>query len=513
MNTNEKLNWANFIAVIHFLISFYTDHFFFEPVSKLNFGYWLFAKIIYFFFLQLGWMFIDRVMKRPKWRRILMNSIPFLVTMIVGIICIYPQLQYNGDIPYFFRNVVGYYYTGSLHWLSSIFYIVALMLIPAEGGPTILMGLCSAFTVGYIITLFESLTKHKWLLRIVFFATPFLFFSLFANRLPMVALAMLLYFAILFHDYMAGVQYSKWHVTGMLIFSGVLSVWRIECLTLLIFSPVLLILAQREKVKFKQYVIYFLVILFIHAAFGLPDKIAHNTTSLVTKLYPFVNYTLPTMGLSGLDLRQYPKEYEVIDGYLDVQALNEKIEREWDAFWKAAIIDVDVIRENGTTSITEYEKSVFRIIAKNPGIYLKSRLRAFQHICSNSFGVSGYYVDKNGNVSVARIIWLELFGGQAIPIGEGDTNGVLLVKQICNLIKKAMYNYWWIWTVFVVAFICAIKQKNIFLLACMLEMLAYSTITFLMSPAALFKYYWPVYVFVLLIIGSGILSKQMSEKD
>lgn len=188
MNTNEKLNWANFIAVIHFLISFYTDHFFFEPISKLNFGYWLFAKIIYFFFLQLGWMFIYRVMKRPKWRRILINSIP------------------------------------------------------------------------------------------------------------------------------------------------------------------------------------------------------------------------------------------------------------------------------------EYEKGVFRIIAKNPDIYLKSRLKAFQHICSNSFGVSGYYVDKNGNVSKARIIWLELFGGQVIPIEEGDTNGVLLVKQICNLIKKAMYNYWWIWTVFAVALICAIKRKTFFYL-------------------------------------------------
>lgn len=505
------------VALIHFASSFFTDRYIFYSVDASNIGFFIFAKISYLIFLLCLWIKFFNGLRGKRtntfeWK-VFKSAIIYFIFLLIGVICLYPAVEFGGDMPFFFRGAINYDYSKSLHWLTSMLYILGMMFFPTEAGPTILMAICASAIYGYITEKFILYGNiNKWMIRIVFFFPPFAFYAIYPNRLPHMTLFLAIYFCMLIDVYMTHETISKQKAGILILLTGMLSVWRMECLTFLIIGPLLVLLSFREKINIKKYAIYFFLILCTHTMFNIPAKMAGTSDSAWDRLRPVEGYVLPLMMMSGLDLNDYPVEYEIINKFLDIGLLNYRISTYGDELYRADYIAaLGVNRENPTVTQEDYLKALLKVIMKNPKIYLKVRCQVFIRAMNDDFAFSGSIADENGKYRLMRTIWLYIFGSGDCSVNiHGNVVGAFLCTVI-NYFKNIIYSL--VSLLFIVPTLIyrCFKQRNWFCLACIFEMVCYSGIVFLFVPGILFKYYWPLYCLVILVLISGILWKGGSE--
>lgn len=511
--------YAAIIAIFHFCISFYTDRLQFASVAYENRYFYIFDKIIYLMLLFLVWSFLFLAVYEKKnngfaWR-MLKNSLPFLFLYIACAVMVYPAVEFGGDMPFFITPAKEYRLNGGLHWISTLVYVIGYMMFPIDGGVTILMALLSALTYGYIWTKATEIGVKKRYLGLLFLP-PYVIYSIYPTRLTMMTLAFEIYFVLLYSAYVRRETLTKRRLVILLVFTGMLSVWRMEGKYLLLFAPLFFILAYRKKVHIKRYIQYFLLCMIAYIIFSVPDH-SRNIT-LTDRLHPIVGYMIPLMEMDGFNWKDC-EEYDVINGYIDMEALKEKEQSYGLELYRADYLAaLGVIRSEFKSAKSEYVWAAVKACLKNPAEYFKIRIKVLALALNGSeFPFTGSINDENNQEDIPRWFCLFLINGYRATFSDPVTDGcwTVLWRKFVIWTKNIVWQLWtsaimMIWMLF-----DTVKKKNWFCFAYTLGLWCYSGIVFLFCPGIVFKYYWPIYtycvLYFILCIKRGTEQKDLLE--
>lgn len=488
------------IAVLHFLLSFYTDRYVFTGPTKETIAYYVFDKMIYLLLLVCIWRFLVLAIKGRKHKTFEYKMLKYCLFLgaiyFVFMLSIYPMIEFTGDMPFFEAAAREYRLNGGLHWISTLVWILGYMMFPCAGGPTIIMGLLSVLAYGYICTKMDEMNISRWCI-VLFLLPPIILYSLYPTRITMMTIVYMIYFTILYTDYVKGGWLHNKKLAFLILITGMLSVWRLEGMYLLLFAPLLLILAYRQKFKLKLYLKYFVCILIMNMILSIPMP----ETKIENKLFPIVGYMLPLMEMNGVNMEAC-EEYSALNEYVDMELMRYYESAE--LYRVDYLYSLGVYRADPTISKEDYVWNAVKVCLKHPIEYLQTRLKVFTITADATFFpfTGNNYVNAYGKIESAREIGLYILNGiksTFLNIND-DSAWTILWRTFVGWTKTFTYQLWSSLLIMIWLLIDTLKRKNWFLFCYTLGMWGYSAIAFLFSPATMFKYYWPIYMYCILII-------------
>lgn len=165
------------------------------------------------------------------------------------------------------------------HYLTSIFYIIALMLFPFPAGVVILQILLISFITTYIISglnrYFIKNEKLAYLLLIPFLLPPVIDSNLFPLRMSLYAFLEILFLGMIvfewekrrnFYESEESKKIPLVFLCYFIIISVLLAVWRLEAFYYIIAAPSIFIIFFREYSNLLQKIIVAAAIILISTA-------------------------------------------------------------------------------------------------------------------------------------------------------------------------------------------------------------------------------------------------------
>lgn len=514
MNFNNritKLNRWDYVSIIvsctQVLVSFYTDRFIFSGIQSQYVGYFIFDKIVYLVMAFAFWAWIIKATLGGGYRKqsfgwlLMKASSIYMFIFLICIICVYPMIEFGGDIPFFIEPAKEYRLSGGLHWISTLLYVIGYMAFPIRGGATILMCIMSSVSYGYVLVKARELdVSKKWL--VLMFLPPFIMEGIYPTRLTMMTLVFIVYFTWLYSNYINKEELTKKKIFLFLIYTGMLSVWRMESKYLLLFAPILLMLAFRQKFTKKLLLKYFILVLIAHMIFNIPDKFKEKIT-IEQRLIPIVGYVLPLMEMEGVNWSK-TDQYDVLNGYLNMDNMTIHEAELGIELYRADYLAAlgDVFRyDEASVSMKEYAWTAVKACLIHPIEYLNVRLKSFVITANGStFPFYGSINNEDGSENTAREICLYILNGNRLT-GIDTVHGNVWSVIWRNIVSFSKYLTWQLWlTLFGMFYIViyTIRKRDIFTLFYACGLWVFTGIVFLFCPACGFKYYWPVYTFVIL---------------
>lgn len=502
-------------AIIHFLLSFFNDILFLD-FANLVIPNYIFTKIILYFILLIGYHYLFKLLKHKDCKEIITYFAIIFIPLMLLFISIYPGIWYSDDFN-FLRMAHTCDFMYYLHYLTSLFYSLSLMLIPIAPGVEIIQIICYCMVVTYIIynlvKIFKIKGLYKYLLYIIFILPLTLFYAMYANRPCIYGIFYLLFFAIIFFNIYNKKHLSKTSMVILLAFSSVLAMWRSEGIYLLVFGP-LLILSLANKKNFKTYLKLFIVSFICYFIIALPQNI---NTKYKDKNYGF-NRFVPSFinplgwmidnGATTNDPRDLENINKVIDVYdmLEYPVLNDT-----PCAWLNGCIKDGYTDED----IANFKKSYLNYILQNKGLFIEARIKTFlmatgihnsTFITHDIFELTGDpiigFLENNKNVDMLnpklREYMTSLLEGRSLHSHDPLTTYCI----INNLIIPLM-------TLFISMIVFLYLKKYSLSLLCLLPLI-HTAIIALTAPASFIMYYYPVYLvgyFILLVDIVWIIKK------
>mgnify|MGYP006865375605 CR=1 FL=1 len=240
-------------ALVHWLISFFTDAFVFTCERNLTYGIW---KAAFLFFLLAVYGFAYAAFKSRTARRILLLSGIYALVMLCFLLLTWPGIWRMDEYTILMhaRNLHIHFWQG---YFTSVYYIFALMMVPAPAFIVYVQCLIGAGVVGYLVYKLWILTgkrKIAYLMYVPFFFLPVIDSNLYPMRMSIYAfLELLLLAKLCFWSYERRMP-GKAELFGTLLLGGVVTCWRTESIYYLLLFPLLLgiclwRLAPKRRVK------------------------------------------------------------------------------------------------------------------------------------------------------------------------------------------------------------------------------------------------------------------------
>lgn len=462
---------AAFMTIVYTIWSISQEgNIFLVDMRKSHVTGYLMTRVV---FVILLFLFCLWMISRIENRKININKdvmIAFLV--FVGVLVLWKCFgwyPYASDEHNIYNAVIGYDFGTYFTYMTGLFYGVCLMLIPKAWSIAVLKMLFSVCCMYYCIKRLNDIFKTKWfMLWYIYFFVPAVAagISVKIHRLPIYIFVYITLMVKLYCDYIDKVRLDFRTAVGIGITASVLTQWRVEGIYLLILAPILSILVYRlEKKNVVRFVILSLVMQILVA---IPMKTMGAQNSVYRQLVPACAYTIDNMSYEGWEEEKITDELAVLQNYMDFSELS-KYQAKWENMIYGDVASMYGENEyhiwiqdyDSEEQIKEFDEAVFSIIRKQPLLFIKTRIKSADW-------VSKYYFCNDGNI--------------LINLAFGVSSNVILptfLLVICLFV--CMYYRKWIpfW-------ITADGLCNAFL-------------TFLLAPAAYFKYYIVPYT-----LGYGI---------
>lgn len=357
---------------------------------------------------------------------------------------------------------------GVFTYMTSYSEMMAMMVFPSIYSPLVikilLLGLAGGYCVSRLCGAFYSYVPV--ILYAAFLVPPSLRLSYTVHRLPMYGALYLVFAAKLLCDRIEHRTLDRRTIITLAVVVSMLTWWRSEGIYMLVLGPASVILAYRPLPGKKTAAVTAAAILLAQAVAYVPKTYeAPLTIDNYGKhqITPFYNYAITGMLCNGLDRDKYSEELETVEEYLHIDfidILNAIYgEHIYDEGYATYHPDYKAANPDATEeTLSAYESAVRSLIIKNPGLFIKSQIRAFGHISSHYDGLCASAVFGN--------LWVVL--------------GVIAAFLV--------------WAIFRKQALCAVLA---------LCPLCHGMITTILLPAAYFKYYYPEYLFAWLIAASA----------
>lgn len=511
-NKTKNRVWFLLPAVLHWLITFFTDRFVFtvRPADEL-FNYTickvLLLLLILFLYRTLYRIFFSENRKESVEYQTAKYALFYLIPIVLVLMIKLPQGFLSNDEALIFKEASQLASYTWFYYLTTYYYIVTMMLIPCSLGPILFKVALQLAVCGYCVYRLcrylenadreysnaSALSGHGKtgsffgkFLYLAFLLPPVLAYTTSAHRIPVYYLLYLLMIFVLLMDYLEQKTPTKGKLAALLILGAVLTQWRTEGIYLIVFVPVLLILSYRTLRHKKQAFLLILASLAIQYVITIPQNGALIPDRLndqaENRMGPFYAYTITNMYRNGLDLQKNAADLKEVNRYLSVDtiaAINQDLK---DINYE----DVLILYYEGYTGTQPdatpedyqaYVDACNRIFIHNPLVLLKTRIGAF-HYAATPY----------------RIVW-----------PTGGFKG--LISFGISIIKTCAYNLYVPHLILICLWLYSVFRRRPFTFFLTSGLLCHWLIVFVLAPASYFKYYFPIYMtmyfyLILLIIGA-----------
>lgn len=380
------------IAVVHWLLSFFTDRFIFQYVTwdfsnltqtiktAMTFG----AKAVFLLVLIALWQGVFFFVKKAD-RRFVRNSLIYFGINLFVLLLVWPGIWRMDEfgilnsavnlIPVFWQN-----------YLTSIFYVFSLMLFPFPAGVVIVQCAVISLAAGFVITRFEK-RFGKWglLSFISFLFFPVLDSNLYPMRMSIYAFLELVLLIVLAEknektgqDMSCNIQTRKKdNLFVCIVLAAIVTVWRTEAIYYLLFFPLLLWILFAKKWSRKKLVQTICGYLILSLVLLVPQTVGDKLTS--GNQYDLTSVVLPLVPLvEAADASDSCQEElaaidEVINVEVAVQGAREN-KSGISLFWG----NPDFQRTDYTDEeYAQFKSAYYRLILKYPTVFLQERFTCF----------------------------------------------------------------------------------------------------------------------------------------
>ena len=277
------------------------------------------------------------------------------------------------------------------NYLTSVFYILSLMLIPVPSGVIIIQMLCISLLAGDIV---RMCVKRFGLLGLISFVPFFMFPVLDSNLYPM---RMSLY-AFIELWVLARLFFKEKTPAFLLGFMAALvAVWRTEAIYYFIIFPAAFLLFGKQNIEDKncentkrssecfKLVTAFLVIalpLYLIQAVGerMTSSRQYDLTSVVLPLVPLVNAEYEnvygaTASEDEIDLSSSAElsDIDKVVGIRDIRKAYAEGKNGINIFWGGLYADTDYTDEE----YSAFKSAFYRLALRYPGVFLSERMNCF----------------------------------------------------------------------------------------------------------------------------------------
>lgn len=513
----KKLNkTALIVAFVHFVVSFFTDRLIFEYAwldasttrELLRSAETIVVKVVFLLVLIGLWQAAFWAVRQAN-RFFLKVAGGYMAFMMLLLLVTWPGIWRMDEFgilsssiqlfPHFWQN-----------YITSVFYILALMLLPFPAGVVIVQCACISVIVARLVTLCVSpgntlalAQKRSWfLLFLPFLMLPVLDSNLYPIRMSLYAFLEVLLIAELFFlakvtrdagvNVMAG-KVSYW--IYMTVLACVVTVWRTESVYYLAAYPVLLVWIGKGKRYIRQVIAYLILFVILFAPQKIGEKMSsgeqYELTSVVLPLVPLVEAA--NENADAQDRKLLDAIDEVINVEVTLQGAADG-KSGINLFWG----EPDFQRVYTSEQFAEFKSAYYQLIAKYPNVFFEERWKTFTEssdLLENTTelftrdGVLNYTTFReyplakpiNNNLRTDVIKKLELRQAHDYNIKLGIADGVysaipaiaiLIIASVVLLCKKK-------WTALLLVLTVLVKVPLVFLTA----------------PSRLFMYYYSVYLF------------------
>lgn len=531
----KKHIWCGAAAFLLLLVTFYTDTKIFttEPLNmnclpvdtEMAKMMHVLTKIgVFLVFLGLAEFLVY------AWRRKRTLLFPFLLFLgiyVAGLLVTYPG-YFMSDDPIIWGYATRFYPVYWHHYLTSLFYMIGMSLVPASAGPVVLSDVCYALVYAYIFhQICENYhTKVKYCVAILAVLPPTLLGALMCFRPAIYTPFFLFYFALLFFDYKKKAELTKSKLFLLLFLTVILCQWRSEGLVLICFAPFLLAMAYRKcpfekgegkwrlnKLRAVKMFVATVVFVVLFSLVKLPQ--ATGEQKYYGKDYLIIATTRP---LSVIVHREQTYEGAREDlanisavtefGYLHNDSLSCSAYNRYNSDHNEGRYT-----QTGADEKTQdaYLKSAFRLIWNNLDLYLGERLQLF--LVSNGI----YHYDKEMVLNLKPVASTDfhlynhdrdygfemLDAYKRIPLEGTDSYALFLYRFGGEAYIPCLI-------LALVLLLGSLVKRNWFWVLALLSLFAREAVIFLSAPASFIQYSYPM-MFVTLFLTFLVICEHCSK--
>lgn len=495
---------ALIIAFIHFVISFFTDRLVFNynlldftnMVTIIKAIMALGAKLAFLILLIFIWQAVFYLVKEVRQGNSNIKDYfkytgIYLFIMLIFFVCLFPGLWRMDEFG-ILKNatfILPHFWQG---YLTSVFYIFSLMLIPNPSGVIFIQILVISLITGYIVYKISRYVKNPN--AAYFMYIPFLLFPVIDSNFYPIRMSIYAFLEVLLAFELFSIKYERREIKSKNIYLlallvGILVCWRTEAIYYTILAPVtFIILFYKEterslKLKFLISVVLISGVLTGIQTIGnsIDSGKEYDITSVILPITPLVNEAYENNDYELIEQIEYVLDTKILtEGYkLGKTGIS--------MYWS----EDKLVKEQYTDKQYKQFKSAYvRLILKYPLVFLKERLDTFigsTGILNNTEDMfiedtEQYYISFRENYNYTGehrlrrsiIKLLEFTDNENIHnvVYSVVIPSVLLILICLVLLFKKKWGYF---------FICG-------------EICAKIPLIFLTAPSRLFMYYYSIYL-------------------
>ncbi len=379
---NQKL-WIS-AAMVHWLISLLTDKLIITCENPLVYGIWkaVFLVFILGFYQMAGYLVQEYRSGNKSVRKVVRLSGIYFLIMLFFLVLTWPGVWRIDEFSILrtAKDLHIHYWQG---YLTSVYYILCLMLLPVPVSVILFMCLINGAIVGYLVYklwIFTGKKKFAYLLYVPFLFFPVIDSNLYPMRMSIYAfLELLLLAKICFWVYEKRIPEKKEFLWTALL-AGIITSWRTESIYYLLLFPVLLVFLfwkrASKKAVGKAIVIYLAFSVFL-VGFqkigegGIGGGDGYEITAIIRPLTPLVveaAYAEEKDLIARID--------KVINCANIFQGASEG-ENGIGIFWRWA--NNGLIKDNYTREdYHNMKKAYYELILRHPKVFLRERFSTYR---------------------------------------------------------------------------------------------------------------------------------------
>lgn len=508
---NNKI-YIFFISIIHFAFSLYCDKYVFVNDNYYYSLKYMFLKFIVFILIIIFWSFIFYLIKKLRGKDKFWINATKIFLIYFGIMLVILLLVWPGawvwDEYFILELARRLEFVLWQNYLTSIFYMICMMIIPFPTGIIIVQLFVISIIVTYLISNIKVESKKKYLLLIPFFLPPVIFQNLYPMRLTLYA-----YLLVFTGSYILFNRNKEFRIRDILILSSltsILAVWRSEGIMYLLLSPITVLVAYYKKIKLGKCCLFIILVVSLFAIIYFPQY--NGTKNEYT--YKLTSILNPLSMMLISDLKGYDEIKDELSEAINVDVLRDNASyTEIPAFW---LYKQELIGGNfGKEQYETIKKNYLYLVIRNPLIFLGARFKTFfttagMNFERNYISDSGYDLLTSSNETIRSFVNNNIF---TRPINN-DIRRFVMYKIECRN-QTDIYKVTWYYVVFwnlIVTFIFIpvyavinIFRKKWAIVLMMIGLLLNAFAVFLAAPGVYFMYYFPMYLAANILITYELL--------
>lgn len=397
------------------------------------------------------------------------------------------------------------------NYLTSLFYVLSLMLIPVPSGVILVQGALISCAVGYIVLFFVKRFERWGLLAFI----PFLFFpvldsNLYPMRMSLYGFLELLLIFLLLHQWES--EQKDKRLEHLCVLASLVTVWRTEAIYYFLLFPLLLFLlfgkySGKNKLKKSKAVSGICLYLILSLCLFVPQTVGDKMTS--GNQYDLTSVLLPLVPLvdEAYDEEECRELLADIDRVVDVDMIKKGAaegKSGINLFWG----EPEFQREYTNEEYDAFKSAYYKLVLKFPDIFLKERWDCFIHSTDLLQNTTELFFAEG----VPNYDRFREYPGSG-PINENVRNQTIKLLEWKSAkdyeVKKAGYALVYsplipVLILFISWVGCLVRKKWGWFFILSLPLVKVPLI-FLTAPSRLFMYYYSLYLMGYAVLFYGVI--------